>query len=61
MLESEINRSIQNKSFEEKRKEYQKSKYFSIQAISSKEKWTEEEIISRRDDEVSKILEYLYN
>ncbi|MDR2970682.1 MAG: DUF262 domain-containing HNH endonuclease family protein [Bacteroidales bacterium] len=61
MLEAEINRSIQDKPFEVKREEYERSKYFSIKEIAKKEKWTENEIKERSDCEVKKILEYLYN
>jgi len=61
MLEAEINRSIQDKSFEDKRKEYKKSIYSSIQDIRIKEKWTIDEIIKRKNKEITKILNYLYN
>ena len=60
LLESEINRSIQDKSFEVKRKEYKKSEYYSTDYIVSKEKWTEEEIMERRDNEVNKIVKHLF-
>jgi hypothetical protein len=61
MLESEINRSVQATSFNEKKKQYKKSKYLSVKNISNKEKWAEEEIIERRNNEVKKILDYIFN
>ena len=60
MLEGEINRSISNKPFSEKKKQYIKSKYASVQKISQYDKWDTEEAEKRRKEEVEKIMNYLY-
>lgn len=67
MLEYEINRSIQdapflksNKSKKNKKEEFLKSKYVSVQKIARMEKWDNEEIKQRKNKEVKKIMEYLF-
>ena len=60
MLEGEINRSISNKPFSEKKKQYIKSKYASVQKIAQYDKWDTEEAENRRKEEVEKIMNYLY-
>ena len=66
LLESEINRSIKDAPFlksvihnKNKKEEFKKSKYQSVQIISEKEKWQEEEIEERRANETNRILEYI--
>lgn len=66
LLESEINRSIKDAPFlkseihnKNKKEEFKKSKYQSVQIISEKQKWEEEEIKERRDNETNRILEYI--
>ncbi len=61
MLEGDINRSISNKPFSEKKKQYQKSQYASVQQIAQHDKWDTEEAERRRDEEVKKIMNYLYD
>lgn len=59
-LESSMNRSISNKPFSEKKKQYQKSQYASVQKIAQYDKWDTEETKKRRTEEVEKIMNYLY-
>jgi hypothetical protein len=61
MLEGEINRSIQDEIFEEKKKRYLESCYNSVQKIACKNNWTEVEIKERKEDELRKIIDYLYD
>ncbi|MDD3281638.1 MAG: DUF262 domain-containing HNH endonuclease family protein, partial [Bacteroidales bacterium] len=65
LLEYNINREIQDAPFlnsegKNKREEYKKSNYLSVQKISEKEKWEEDEIKQRRTKEVDKIMKYIY-
>jgi len=60
MLEYSINRSVQHKPFNEKKNEYKRSRYRSIEKIATQEKWTETEILERRENEVKRILKYLF-
>ena len=59
-LESSMNRSISNKPFSEKKKQYQNSQYASVQKIVQYNKWDAEEAEKRRTEEVEKIMNYLY-
>ena len=68
LLESEINRSIKDAPFlkseihnKNKKEEFKKSKYHSVQIISERQKWQEEEIIERRDNETKRIMEYIFS
>ena len=60
LLEYQINRSIGNKPFNEKQKEYKNSKYLFIQELSNMDKWDEADIIKRRDLAVERIINYLF-
>lgn len=59
-LESSMNRSISNKPFSEKKKQYQNSQYASVHKIVQYDKWDAEEAEKRRTEEVEKIMNYLY-
>lgn len=61
MLESSKNRSIGNKPFSEKKKEYLKSKYVTLNEIAAhNDDWTEADAEKRREEEVEKMFAYLY-
>lgn len=67
MLEESINRSIQHapflksdKSRKYKKKEFLKSNYSSVIKIAKKEKWDIEDMQQRKKEEVSKIMQYLF-
>lgn len=61
MLEYDINRSIGNKPYKEKKIGYSKSKYATIKYIVGHyDDWTEQDAQQRREDEVEKMFEYLY-
>lgn len=58
-LEYEINRSIQDQVFEEKRKSYTKSKFLTIRQIAETSKWDIECIKKRRDAEGERVYDYI--
>lgn len=58
-LELDINRSIQNAQFKEKRVYYNKSKYKIIQDIAKLNDWDITNIQLRRKEEVQKIFDYI--
>jgi hypothetical protein len=67
MLEEKINRSLQHapflksiKSEKNKKEEFVKSKYVSVKKIGEKEKWEYEDMKQRNKEEVSKIMQYLF-
>ena len=60
ILESNINRSIGNYDFSQKKNKYKDSKYEVVKAITSLEHWTKEDAAKRREESVKKILEYVY-
>ena len=60
ILESNINRSIGNYDFSQKKNKYKDSKYEVVKAITSFENWTKEDAAKRREESVKKILEYIY-
>ena len=60
ILESNINRSIGNYDFSQKKNKYKDSKYEVVKAITSLEYWTKEDAAKRREESVKKILEYVY-
>ncbi|MCQ2128934.1 MAG: DUF262 domain-containing HNH endonuclease family protein [Bacteroidaceae bacterium] len=59
-LEQSLNRSIQDKPFSEKRKEYPKSCYFAMKEIAKLNQWNTEEAEARRNKEVLKMTDYLF-
>jgi len=59
LLEYNINRSIQDAPFSDKKESYNKSKYASVLKILRKNDWGEDEIKQRRKEEVEKIMKYL--
>ncbi len=67
ILESEINRSIKdapfvnsNRNSKSKKEEYQKSKYKSVEILTNYDKWEQEEVINRRENEVKRIMSFLF-
>ena len=62
LLERYINRSIGKKKFSEKKKQYCDSiyKFAKDLANSSQYKWSEKDIIKRRDSVVTKVIKYLF-
>ena len=58
-LEYEINRSIQDKPFSEKREFYKDSKYRTILKIAESEAWDLDAISKRREEETGKIYDYI--
>jgi len=60
-LEYDINRSIQADSFKLKRIRYKESKYLTFQHIADNcTKWDSEEAEQRRQQQVEKMLHYIY-
>lgn len=58
-LEYDINRSIQDKPFSEKKKRYADSSYALIREIAERDDWTIEDIKNRRRQETSSIYNYI--
>lgn len=58
-LEYEINRSIQDKPFSEKRKKYPESSYALIREIAKLNEWTTEDIEKRKKQETEAIYNYI--
>ena len=58
-LESEINRSIQDKPFSEKRKRYPESNYILIREIAMHDEWTIDDIKKRKEQETAAIFDYI--
>lgn len=58
-LESDINRSIQDKPFSEKRKRYPESNYILIREIAMHDEWTIDDIKKRKEQETSAIFNYI--
>lgn len=58
-LEYDINRSIQDKPFSEKRKRYQKSDYVFIKEIAMHDEWTIDDIKKRKEQETIAIYNYI--
>ena len=61
LLERKINRSIQDDTFTQKKVGYKNSKYYSICDIRKNEKWDEDEIRERMNQEVARIMAYLFD
>lgn len=59
LLERNINRSILNKTFSEKKKAYKNSGFASVRKLIKKDKWEQEEIEERKKQEIEKIIKYL--
>jgi len=59
-LEQSINRSIQDDPFALKRLEYQNSCYQAMREIAKLEQWNTEEAENRRQEEVNKMMTYLF-
>ena len=68
MLESDINRSISNKSFKDKKQskkndgmDYMHSQYVTVRTLAkNNDKWTEKDALKRREKETNRILKYLF-
>lgn len=60
-LEYDINRSIKEKPFFEKRKRYTESKYAFINEIAMHDDWTIDDIKERKENETSAIFNYIKN
>ena len=68
MLESDINRSISNKSFKDKKQskkndgmDYLHSQYVTVKTLAkNNDKWTENDAIKRRERETNRIIKYLF-
>ena len=60
-LEYEINRSIQDKPFSEKRKRYPESDYVFIKEIAMHDDWTIDDIKERKEQETLAIYNYIKN
>lgn len=60
MLESSINRGLGKKPFNEKIVKYQKSQFVAVRDLVQYSCWDTDAILKRRDDEVEKIVEYLF-
>jgi hypothetical protein len=60
LLEYDINRSIGSKPFEDKAKSYKNSKYATAKKISKFNKWDKQDAQNRREEEVGKIMKYLF-
>lgn len=60
-LEYDINRSIQDKPFSEKRKRYTESKYALIKELATYDEWTIDDIKKRKEHETSAIYDYIKN
>ena len=60
-LEYDINRSIKEKPFFEKRKRYTESKYAFIKEIAMHDDWTIDDIKDRKENETSAIFNYIKN
>ena len=58
-LEYDINRSIQDKPFSEKRKRYQESDYAFIKEIAKYDEWTIDDIKKRKEQETIAIYNYI--
>lgn len=60
-LEYDINRSIQDKPFSEKKKRYTESSYTLIREIAEHDEWTIEDIKNRKNQETAAIYDYIKN
>lgn len=60
ILESSYNRSIGNRVFEKKKEKYDKSKFITPKKIIDYDNWHLEDALKRRDEEVEKIIKYIY-
>ncbi|MGL5256026.1 MAG: DUF262 domain-containing protein [Proteocatella sp.] len=60
MLEEDINRSISDDVFLDKRKRYSDSKYYSIRKLIDVDEWTEREIKENQKRNVDAIIDYLF-
>ncbi len=68
MLESDINRSISNKSFKDKKQskkndgmDYLHSQYVTVKTLAkNNDKWTENDALKRRERETNRIIKYLF-
>ena len=58
-LEYDINRSIQDKPFSEKRTRYPESNYVFIKEIAMHEEWTIDDIKKRKEQETTAIYNYI--
>ena len=61
MLEENINRSISDGVFENKKVRYKESNFSSIKELLNFDKWTEIEIKERREQKVDRIMKYLFD
>ena len=60
-LEYDINRSIKDKPFSERRARYAESKYALIKEIATYDEWTVDDIKKRKEHETSAIYKYIKN
>ncbi len=63
ILEYDLNRSLGKKTYSEKRKEYQKRSQFAtvLKIAENHEEWGDEQIKKRRDAEIKKLINYIFN
>ncbi len=61
MLEYDINRSIKDKVFSEKKKSYKGSDFPTIQDLATLKDWTVEDAEKRREEVVNNIYNYLFS
>jgi hypothetical protein len=60
MFESSKNRSVSNKDFSEKKKQYGNSEYKIIKKLSGKESWELKDCLERQETETQKLVGYLF-